>query len=134
AAAVLILSEKEKADLMAFGISAARVLRLPNPIDPADYSALPPRGCFRKRWRIQAGKIVLFLGRLSRIKGIDVLVAAFTSVRRDMNDDVQLVLAGPDEGEGARIHGGEGILKTGFLNHEAKLAALVDSDVVVLPS
>ena len=133
AAGVLVLSEREKNDALAFGMPPARIYRLRNAIDPTDYLRLPQRGSFRTRWNIRAGKIILFLGRMNHIKGIDLLLEAYSSAYEDF-DDVQLVLAGPDEG-GADHAGGSGtVLMTGFLDQQAKLEALVDSDVVVLPS
>jgi glycosyltransferase involved in cell wall biosynthesis len=124
AAGVFVLSRQEKADALSFGVDPARIYHIANPIDAKEYASLPERGSFRKRWKIPSGKIILFLGRLNRIKGVDLLVEACRELQ-----GIQLVLAGPDEGETA-----EDVLMTGFLDHPAKLEALVDSDVVVLPS
>jgi glycosyltransferase involved in cell wall biosynthesis len=133
AAGVLVLTESEKNDALAFRVPASRIYPLKNSIDPSDYSALPQRGSFRKRWNVHGSKIILFLGRLNRIKGIDLLLQAYASSRTDFKE-VQLVLAGPDDGEAVGIPGSASVLTTGFLNQQAKLEALVDSDVVVLPS
>jgi glycosyltransferase involved in cell wall biosynthesis len=121
AAGILVLSEKEKTDALSFGIEESRIRRLPNVIDAAAYTSLPGRTSHRKT--------ILFLGRLNRIKGIDVLLEAFKGI-----DGVQLVLAGPNDGGAANIPSSPDILKTGFLDHPAKLQAIVDSDIVVLPS
>jgi len=118
---ILVLSEKEKTDALSFGMEESRIRRLPNAIDTAAYTSLPGRTSHRKT--------ILFLGRLNRIKGIDILLEAFKGINR-----VQLVLAGPDDGEAANIPTSPNILKTGFLDHPAKLQAIVDSDIVVLPS
>ena len=132
-AGVLALSEREKDDALAFRVPSSRIYCLRNAIDSANYSQLPKRGSFRKRWNIQTSKIVLFLGRLNRIKGVDLLQDAYASAPAKFRD-VQLVLAGPDEG-GASYAGRSGsTLMTGFLDQQAKLEALIDSDVVVLPS
>jgi glycosyltransferase involved in cell wall biosynthesis len=121
AAGIFVLSEKEKADALTFGVDESRIRRLPNVIDAGAYASLPGR--------ISDRKTILFLGRLNRIKGLDVLLEAFQGI-----DDVQLVLAGPDDGEARNIPSSPNIRKTGFLDHQAKLQAIVDSDVVVLPS
>jgi glycosyltransferase involved in cell wall biosynthesis len=121
AAAVTVLTDKEKQEAVHFGARESRVLPLPNVIDAAAYADLPGRTSSRKT--------ILFLGRLNRIKGIDVLLKAFEGLQ-----DVKLVLAGPDDGEGTNIPSSANILRTGFLDHGAKLQALVNSDVVVLPS
>ena len=140
AAAVLVLTGKEERDALAFNIPPSRIRHLPNVIEPSDYSALPPRGLFRKKWNLPGGKIILFLGRLHAIKGPDLLVEAFASLRGELPDAV-LVLAGPDDGQRANLQRmveraglTSSVVMTGFLGHEAKLEALVDSGVVVLPS
>src|SRR5215467_12469724 len=119
AAAIPVLTEKEKHDAVQFGARESRVHRLPNAIDAEAYTDLPARTTSRKT--------ILFLGRLNRIKGVDVLLKAFEGLQ-----GVQLVLAGPDDGDGARIPPDANILKMGFLDHDAKLQALVNSDIVVL--
>lgn len=121
AACVLALSEREKADALSFGVPAPRIAMLANVIDGSRYQSLPNRTTSRKT--------ILFLGRLNRIKGVDILLEAFEGL-----ENVQLILAGPDDGAGAGIPASANIIKTGFLDHEPKLQALVDSDVVVVPS
>lgn len=44
----------------------------------------------------RSGDIVLFLGRLTYKKGIDILIRSFTHVARE-RDDAMLVVAGPDD-------------------------------------
>jgi glycosyltransferase involved in cell wall biosynthesis len=122
AAGVIALTEKEKTDAQALGIAESRIYRLDNVIDGSAYEPLPTR-------RPRSQKTILFLGRLNRIKGIDILLEAFKGI-----DGARLVLAGPDDGERAKIPSSPDILKPGFLDHQAKLQAIADSDVVVLPS
>src|SRR5262249_258122 len=133
AAAVLVLSGKERAEARAFGVDESRICELPNPIDVSEYAAIPSPDSFRRRWNIRAPRIILFLGRLNRIKGNDLLIEAFRSLRRK-RDDVQLVLAGPDDGNARIVPQRDDILMTGYLDHRAKLEALAAADVVVLPS
>ena len=140
AAAVLVLTRKEESDALQFRVLPSRIRHLPNVIEPSDYAVLPARGSFRRYWSLGSGKIVLFLGRIHAIKGLDLLVEAFVSLHRDM-PEAKLVLAGPDDGEGANIRRmvnkaqlQNNVVMTGFLDHPAKLEALVDSNIVVLPS
>jgi glycosyltransferase involved in cell wall biosynthesis len=107
-----------------------------------DYRPLPPRGSFRARHPETRDKaILLFLGRINFKKGLDVLAKAFGEIRKQ-RDDVHLVIAGPDnDGLKPKVEEwlrAEGVLAettfTGMLMGEAKLAALQDADLFVLPS
>jgi glycosyltransferase involved in cell wall biosynthesis len=77
---------------------------------------------------------VLFLGRLHARKGVDVLARAFRAV----DGEVRLVIAGPDEGMLATLCAlaadDPRIVLTGFLEGEARLAALAAADVFALPA
>jgi glycosyltransferase involved in cell wall biosynthesis len=97
---------------------------------------------FARQWPETRGKkIVLFLGRLTLKKGLDLLVQAFGRIARRRND-VHLFLAGPDdEGHGAQVRRwliDEGVADratfAGMLSGSRKEAALAASDVFVLSS
>src|SRR5205814_616054 len=84
-------------------------------------------------------KIVLYLGRLSHKKGLDVLLQAFAKMAMP---DTRLVIAGPDDEHLtpsletlARRLGIDGRVEfTGLLDGEERLAALHNADLWVLPS
>jgi len=85
--------------------------------------------------------LVLFLGRMSRQKGLDLLVPAFEQVVA-AHPDAQLVIAGPDgEGYGDFVRQWvrerqleRRVTFAGRVSDDLKLAAYVDCDVYVLPS
>lgn len=83
----------------------------------------------RARFDLDERPVVLFLGRLVPIKGVDLLARALTSRR-----DVQLVIAGegPERVRLARIAPSARFL--GHVMGADKDAALSAADVVVLPS
>ncbi len=106
----------------------------------------PPRpeaqAHFRQRFPELAGKrILLFFGRLSFKKGMDILTQAFVSVAREQKD-VHLLLAGPDtEGYGEKVREwlkASGMLEkatfTGALSGEDRFLALREAEVFALPS
>lgn len=107
-----------------------------------EYAAPPPPGEFRAQYPHLADKrIVLFLGRVGRQKGLDLLVPAFQDVAR-CYPDAHLVIAGPD-GEGYRAQVEAWVAEaglesrvtfTGRLEGRTKLAAYVDCNVFVLSS
>jgi len=97
---------------------------------------------FRDEWpKTRGRRIVLFLGRLTEKKGLDLLVAAFGQLARQ-REDVHLVLAGPDnDGYGRTVRRwleAERILDrstfTGMLLGSRKHAALRAADLFALPS
>ncbi len=86
-------------------------------------------------------RILLFFGRLSFKKGMEVLAQAFIQVSRE-HKNLQLVVAGPDaEGYGGKMRewlkaGGvvERATFTGILAGEERIAAMQEAEVFVLPS
>lgn len=86
-------------------------------------------------------KVMLFLGRLHRSKGLYLLVEAYYRLPAEFRRESALVLVGPDEGYRRAIEGlvtargleGDVIL-TGPLFGEEKTAALYGADLFVMPS
>ncbi len=139
AAKVIATSDTEFKELLAGGVPEEKLLLRRNGLDLSAFNKLPPRGEFRERLQLGDDPLVLFLGRLSFIKGLDLLVEAFAQVP----GDAQLILAGPDDEDGClkrvselvAAHNLQGRVKIAApLYGEEKLAAFVDADVLVLPS
>ena len=105
-----------------------------------DYQVLPQPYEFRDRYLAgHRGPVVLYLGRLSFKKGLDVLVSGFA---RAGVPDAVLAVVGPDDErmqpglEALAKHAGIGsrVVFTGMLRGEDKAAALATADVWALPS
>ena len=138
AAAVLAVSQAERRQLDAIGVDAAAIRIIPNPIDLDEFRQPIARGAFRRRHALESNRVVLFLGKLTPRKRVDVLMKAFASMGRD---DARLVIAGNDMGAGAGLRslarrlGIENRARfTGLLRGRERLEALADADVVVYPS
>jgi glycosyltransferase involved in cell wall biosynthesis len=95
AAAVHFTTEDEAA-LAAPVIGSARPLVIPNGVDLARFSPGRPGDTFRSQ-RLDGflGLVVLFLGRVARKKGIDLLIRAFAHA--PVAREAMLVIAGPDD-------------------------------------
>jgi glycosyltransferase involved in cell wall biosynthesis len=114
---------------------------IPIGIDLAPYANLPSRTVLRARYpAIGDRKVVLFLGRLSFKKGVDIAIAAFAEATRE-RDDAFLIIAGPDDGVRAGAEAlieaqglGARILFTGMVSGEDKRIVLAGSDIFVQPS
>jgi len=122
------------------GVSQNKIVLLPPPFDIEQFSKLPPAGVFRSKYNLEDMHIILFLGRIHWIKGIDFLVESFYELTRYRNDSV-LVIVGYDDGYKStleklinKLNLSSRVLFTGFLNGEEKLSALVDADLFVQPS
>jgi glycosyltransferase involved in cell wall biosynthesis len=141
ASKVIALTKTEVEQYKKMGVDEDKIEIVPNGIDLSEYENLPERGGFRKKYSISDDeKIILYLGRLHKIKGVDLLVKAFADLIKEL-DDVRLVIAGPDDGFLSTLKGqiddlkiGDRILFTGPLYERDELEAYVDADVYVLPS
>jgi glycosyltransferase involved in cell wall biosynthesis len=123
-------------------VPASRIFRVPNGVPDIGSEPLPAPGLFRSEFRLPEEPLILFLGRLHFIKGVDLLVEAFAALCRDAAAPrAQLVLAGPDDGQESQLRQTidrlgirDRVTFTGYLDQTRKLRALVDSALVVVPS
>ncbi len=114
---------------------------IPNGVFMEEIEPPPAEGTFRRRHpRLAGRRYVLFLSRLHGKKGLDHLLGAFRRIA-PLHPEVDLVVAGPDDGEGpgfardvatagltARVH------IVGALWGSDKIAAFVDAACFCLPS
>ena len=141
AAKLIALVPMEAEQYKSMGASEDKIEIVPNGIDISEFENLPPRGEFRKKWGINDNqKMILYLGRIHKVKGLDLLAEAFAGLSRDL-DNARLVVVGPDDGylralkeliKELKVEGK--VLFTGPLYQKDKLQAYVDADVYVLPS
>jgi glycosyltransferase involved in cell wall biosynthesis len=115
---------------------------VPNGIEPAEFDDLPRSEEFKNRYPVLRGKkIMLFLGRIDRKKGLELLIGAYRRIAGE-RDDVHLVIVGDDNGPYAKRLKGwiarDGLTEratfTGILTGRDKLASYTASDVFILPS
>jgi glycosyltransferase involved in cell wall biosynthesis len=137
---VVATSETERAELIAGGMDEATILLRRNGINLDDFETLPERGSLRARLNINAATpLIVFVGRLSFIKGLDLLVEAFAQIE----NEAHLIMAGPDDEDGCAAEVqrlieafklAARVTLAGPLYAQQKLEAFVDADFVVLPS
>lgn len=141
ASKVIAVTNTEAEQYKSMGINEDEIEIVPNGIDLSEFANLPRRGEFRRKYDLGDNqKIILYLGRIHKIKGLDLLSKAFAELLEPLND-IKLVIAGPDDGylpslkkliTGLEIS--NKVLFTGPLYGQDKLNAYVDADVYVLPS
>ncbi len=142
AAAVVATSEQEIEELAAGGIPGAKIVMRRNGV--AAPESWPERGAFRKKFGIPGeAHVVLFLGRLSAKKSPDLLLQAFSEVKKRLKGmPFRLVFAGPDEGGmktqleqmATQLNTARDVQFAGPVFGQDKWAAYRDANVFVLPS
>ena len=114
-----------------------------NGLDWIEFRQLPTQGKFREKFNISKHEIVfLFLGRLQPIKGLEIFLPAFIQWRRSQSHRMRCVIAGPNEGGYRKklenliidLNSNDTILLAGPLYGADRIQAIVDSDVIILPS
>jgi len=134
---VLAVSDSEQQQLASLGVRRTAIALVPNPVDLDEFAKPVQRGRFREQHSLGTEPLVLFLGKLTRRKRVDVLIRAFSQLQAD----ARLVIAGNDMGSRAPAEAlvqslglRERTLFTGLLTGAERLEALADADVVVYPS
>lgn len=151
ASCVFALSEVEKQQYLKMGIDEDKIEIVPLGINLEEYETLPDYGKFRSRFDIDdEDKLILFVGRIHEIKGLDLLIDAFNDLihlNGDNKDNknngkrIKLAIVGPDDGYLSKLEEKikgysleENLIITGPLYKEEKQEALVDCDLFVMPS
>lgn len=140
ASAVHFTAASERTHLSArLPFKLPRQVIIPNPIQVQEFENLPEAGSFRRRWGLPPREpIILFMGRLHKKKGVDLLLRACSQMR----GAAIIAIVGPDEsGYQARLAElaaalslGNRVIFTGLLRGEERLAAFRDSTLLALPS
>ena len=139
ASKVIALTETESEEYKIRGVPENKIEIVPNGINLSEYQDLPELGEFRKEYGIKNdNKLILYLGRLYKSKGIDLLIKSFSKLLDDSDINVK---AGPDDGALSSLKQlsdnlslNNKIIFTGPIYKKEKLAAYVDADVFVTPS
>jgi glycosyltransferase involved in cell wall biosynthesis len=148
-------AEREEAALLDARLAKHESVVIPLPIEQRAWSteqgAESGQRFLLKFPRARGKRVVLFLSRINRKKGLELLLDAFALVT-GKNRDVALVIAGDGEQlyvrelketARSREHGAgrvgseqeqDDVIWTGHLSGEMKAAALAAADVFVLPS
>ena len=139
ASKVIALSQMEARQYRSMGVLDEKIVVIPNGIDLSEYAVLPPKGLFKRKFGIkEEEKIVLYLGRIHKGKGIDFLINSFFYLLKNDTKNVKLVIAGPDDGYLSQVRClvnslglDEKVLFTGMLSENDKISAYFDSYITV---
>jgi glycosyltransferase involved in cell wall biosynthesis len=137
--ALIAMEESERRQALGRGIPPGTIEVVPNGIDSRDRGQLPEPGSFRRRFGLDPDRrLILFLGRINKIKGTDMLIEAFARLG---HLDAQLAIVGPDDGQLSEVRSliqrydlDLRVSLTGLATGSDVLAAYQDADLYVLPS
>lgn len=130
------LSPSEAKMLEGFGAQSIRVI--PNAVDPAELDRGADPSLFRSKHGLGGCRLVLFVGRLIKVKGVHLIpkIARTLSPRRD---DVVFAVVGDGPlrrrlEEATREEGLRNVVVTGKVGQEELSSAYAAADVVLTPS
>jgi len=140
ASKIVAVSRNEVGQFRQAGIPDEKITVIPNGVNYVSPTDLPPAGQFREQYGIHEKHIILYVGRIHKIKGIDFLIRAFNFfIQTWTGDDVTLVIIGPDDGYRSVLEGlveqlglSDKVRFTGFMSPLS--AAYQDADVLIYPS
>lgn len=139
---LIAVSQAELQEYRTTRLPMDRIRVVHNGLDLSEYFTLPAKGIFRHKFGLtnRITKIILYIGRLHRQKGLVHLLTSFFELSSQGKDYV-LVIIGPDAGElvhlqklVTRLCVQHRVRMVGPLYGSAKLAAMVDADVLVYPA
>lgn len=135
----LSITKLEREQFHEYGVSDERIILLPNGVH-VNPDVVPNPQAFRLRHGLESKQILLFLGRLSPIKGPDLLLEAFDAIAV-RHPKAVLVFAGPNDELGSELRDqtqrfglAERVLFIGFIAGQDKQDALAAADLLVVPS
>ncbi|MCE3199569.1 glycosyltransferase family 4 protein [Paenibacillus sonchi] len=119
------------------GLDKSRTEIIPNGIDLRSLELIPAHSFRREHYAQDGGKIVLFIGRLVKEKGVQVLLQSMHEVLREFPHCTCIIAGrGPmsAELEDSAAGLGTSIRFTGFVDSQEKSFLLQIADVCVFPS
>lgn len=139
ASRVFALTDVEKEQYLKMGILDKNIEIVPLGINLNEYNDLPEKGKFKSKYGISENdKLILFLGRIHEIKGLDLLIKSFNHIN---NDNVKLAIVGGDYGFKEELLKlieqfdlKDKVIFPGVLTGTDKIEALVDCDIFIMPS
>lgn len=132
---VYVSSQAYREQLSEWGIPESRLAYLPHGVDTQCFNPSFKQPDFWPKLGVNGGFKFLYVGRVSKEKNLERLLAAFKQVR-EAEPDAELIVVGdgPHRSELAKAHADSSIIFTGFLDGEPLSRAYAGADVFVFPS
>ncbi|MCA1960382.1 MAG: glycosyltransferase family 1 protein, partial [Desulfomonile sp.] len=132
---IYVPSASTAAELISKGISESKVKLFPRGVDTSLFNPARRNGCFSE-YGVEAGKItILYVGRVSKEKNLELLVRAFSKLSHSTKNVCLVVVGdGPYLNEMRRALEGTPAVFTGYLEGEALASVYASADLFVFPS
>jgi len=132
---VYVPSNATRRELIEHGLSENKVCTYPRGVDIAKFSPLKYSLRFRAQHKIVDKIAVLYVGRLSKEKDLDILCSAFKKLHSKNPHTVLVVVGdGPYREEMEKHLAGTAVVFTGYLTGEDLSEAFASCDFLVFPS
>ncbi|WP_373999510.1 glycosyltransferase [Bdellovibrio bacteriovorus] len=134
----IAITSSERKAFYDYGVYDKRISIIPNAVSAPDVS--DSGSSFSSKLANADRRFVLYLGRLSYIKGVDLLVDAFCSLIEEIKE-FDLVIAGPDDGLLSQLKdkvnhskAQDRIHFVGYVGGVEKFEAYKNASILVIPS
>lgn len=142
ASAVIALTKTEAAQYEESGVPKTKIRVLPNGVEIPNVSGEGSPNFYQNKLGLRSDtNVLLLLGRISKTKGADILIQAFSMLDKSAVRDTALVIAGPDDGYlneikvKVRSHDLESkVFFPGLVTGPDKVSAIAGSRAVIVPS
>ena len=135
----IAVTETEKDQFLPYGIAKDKISVIPNGINPDDFH-YKDINKFKNKFVVNNDKFIMFVGRLNKIKGPDILLDAFIKGEK-IWADWDLIYAGPDGGllrSLKKVVADNNLSKRvrfiGYINGDEKSSAYHAANLLVIPS
>ena len=137
ASALIAVSDVEFEQYKKLGVDESQISIVPNGVDLEKFGKNSCHGKFKLEQGITTEHIILYMGRIHKIKGLKFLIEAFRQVLHDIGD-VTLIIAGPDDGYRTELENMVKSLKIKnikFIGYVQNVfEAYSDADILVYPA
>lgn len=95
---VFAQTENERQEYLHFGMPSSKIYNFPLMIDLREFKNLPTRISARKKFNLSPNDfVILYLGRIHKYKGIDLILEAVSRLKK-MIPQLKLLIVGRDDG------------------------------------
>lgn len=137
----IAITEREKSDFNDFNIESNKIIVIPNGISQHEFfSNNVAKELFVKKFNLENDEYLLFMGRLNKIKGPDLLLKTFIKLSSEFKK-LHIVFAGPDEGmkkdllnEAKKNFLSDRVHIIGHIAGDYKVGAYCGAKLLVIPS